>query len=221
MILKYGEIKKAVLSHINQYSIAGEQIAPTYNNQDDYLMRIPHLINEGLVNVRTGVKMDPVAYPLENGEPYAGMTRYQLPADFYSLKTGGVSVVLHGMFHKTNEYKLYGRQYILVPHRNRRNPEDIREEDDPKYTIEYYRYPPQLPANPPDNFVVDEELDVIHAAILYAAADLVRYDDEFMYKTLYNDYMDRLGMIGRKVSVEVSPVSDAYDFSMHGEVYEA
>ena len=68
--MKYADIKRAVLSHINQYTMAGSKVAPTYNNQADYLNRIPVLLNEALVNIRTLVKPIPVVLPLENGEPY-------------------------------------------------------------------------------------------------------------------------------------------------------
>ena len=64
----YSEIKREVLGHIDQYSMAGTPVAASYNNQADYLSRIPVLINEGLVNIRTLVKPDPVVLPLENGE---------------------------------------------------------------------------------------------------------------------------------------------------------
>ena len=44
--MKYGDIKREVLSHINQYTMAGSEVAPSYNNQADYLNRIPVFFNE-------------------------------------------------------------------------------------------------------------------------------------------------------------------------------
>ena len=89
----YSEIKRETLGHINQYSMAGSPVAASYNNQADYLNRIPILINEGVLNVRTLVKPEPVVWPLETGEDYGDMIRYELPEDFWTLKTGGVTGV--------------------------------------------------------------------------------------------------------------------------------
>lgn len=197
----YSEIKRETLSHLNQYSIAGTQIAPSYNNQADYLNRIPLLINEALVNIRTLVKPDPVVYELSEGEEYGGLMRYSLPDDFWSLKTGGVSVIREGRFHKTNNYKLQGKKYILVP-----------ADQVGSYTVEYYKYPELLPARPADNFELEEDIEVIQTATYYAAATLVLHDDPTTYSLLYNDYESRMSRISPGVRVEVHPVEDAYLF---------
>ena len=200
----YSEIKREVLGHIDQYSMAGTPVAASYNNQADYLSRIPLLINEGLVNIRTLCKPSPVVLPLENGEEYGGMMRYELPEDFWSLKTGGVSVIRNGQFHKTNEYRLQGKKYILIP------------KTDAAYTVEYYKYPNQLPTDKAltDDFNLEEDIEVIQAATYYAAANLVMREDEFMYASLYNDYESRLSRISPGITVEVQPVQDAYHFNM-------
>ena len=41
--MTYGQLKADVLRLIHQYSIAGNKVATTYNNQQDYLNRIPSL----------------------------------------------------------------------------------------------------------------------------------------------------------------------------------
>ena len=92
----YSEIKRETLSHINQYSVAGAPVAASYNNQADYLNRIPIYINEALVNILTLVKRDPVVYPLTGVMEYGDMLRYTLPDDFYALRTGGVTVLRGG-----------------------------------------------------------------------------------------------------------------------------
>lgn len=200
----YSEIKREVLGHIDQYSMAGTPVAASYNNQADYLSRIPVLINEGLVNIRTLVKPDPVVLPLENGEEYGGMMRYELPEDFWNLKTGGVSVIRKGQFHKTNDYRLQGKKYILIP------------KTDAAYTVEYYKYPDLLPLDKTltDTFDLEEDIEVIQTATYYAAANLVMREDEFMYASLYNDYESRLSRISPGITVEVQQVEDAYLFNM-------
>ena len=199
----YSEIKRETLGHIDQYSMAGSPVAASYNNQADYLNQIPILINEALVNIRTLVKPEPVVLQLTDGEEYGHMMRYELPEDFWSLKTGGVSVIRHGRFTKTNDYRLQGKKYFLTP----------KTED--SYTVEYYRYPNMLPVDrTPEDFNLEEDIEVIQAATYYAAANLVMREDEFMYASLYNDYESRLSRISRGTTVEIQPVQDAYLFNM-------
>ena len=197
--MKYADIKREVLSHINQYTMAGSQVAPSYNNQADYLNRIPVLLNEALVNIRTLVKPIPVVLPLTAGEPYGGMIRYELPTDFWSLRTGGVSVIRNGRFRRTNQYRLQGRKYILVP-------------GDGEYTVEYYRYPVQLPLDSTltDSYEVEEDPEVIQTATYYVSAYLGLQEDEFADARLYNDYESRLGRISPGITAEVQPVEDSY-----------
>lgn len=201
--MKYSEIKREVLGHINQYSMAGSQVAASYNNQADYLNRIPLLINEGVMNVCTLVKPIPVVYPLTDGEEYGGMVRYELPEDFWSLRSGGVTVIRDGRFQRSNDYRLQGRKYLLIP-KGREG----------EYTVEYYRYPHRLPIDGTltDDFDLEEDTEVIQAATYYAAANLVMMEDEFAYASLYNDYESRMGRITPGVTMEVSPVEDAYGF---------
>lgn len=198
----YSEIKREVLGHIDQYTMAGSPVAASYNNQADYLNRIPVLINEGLVNIRTLVKPDPVVFQLKSFKDFGGMNRYELPDDFWALKSGGVSVIRNGRFEKTNDYRLLGKKYILTP------------KTDANYVVEYYKYPELLPLDKTltDSYEVEEDIEVIQAATYYAAANLVMREDEFMYASLYNEYESRLSRISPGVTVEVQPVQDAYSF---------
>lgn len=198
----YSEIKRATLGHINRYSVAGSPVAPSYNNQADYLNRIPLLINDALVNIRTLVKPDPVLVQLKAGKDYGDYLRCRLPEDFWALKTGGVSEVRNGHFQRTNDYRLMGKDYILIP------------KGAGTYTVEYYKYPEQLPLNPADSYELQEDLEVIQTATYYAAANLMLHEDEFVYSSLYNDYESRLARISRGVRAEVQSVQDAYAFNV-------
>ena len=197
--MKYGDLKREVLSHINQYTMAGTVVAPSYNNQADYLNRIPVLLNEALVNIRTLVKPEPVVLPLIGGEAYGGMIRHELPNDFWSLRTGGVTEIREGRFRHTNQYRLQGKKSILVPLGG-------------DYTVEYYRYPIQLPLDNTltDEYEVEEDLEVLQAATYYAAAYLVLQEDEFAYAGLYNDYESRLSRISPGITAEVRGIDDVY-----------
>lgn len=200
--MRYVDIRREVLGHINQYSIAGTQVASSYNNQADYLSRIPQLINEGLVNIMTLVKKEPVVYPLTDGERVGDFVRYTLPEDFFSLRTGGFCRVDGGHFERCNDYKLQGKRFLLVPASLTGS-----------FTAEYYRWPHQLPLSPADDFELEEDLDVIQTATYYAAAQLVMFENEFAYASLYNDYESRLSRLGPGVTMEASSTDDVYGFS--------
>lgn len=204
--MKYADIKRHTLEKANMSTIAGDPVPGTYNNQQDYLNKIPALINEALVNIRTLVKRNPVVCELTEGEEFYNQVRYTLPGDFYCLKTGGVSRILKDRYEKTNDYRLQGREYILIPKKLAEVP----------HIIEYYAYPAQLPLNPDDDFDLNEDLEVIQTAEVYSAAYLVLPDDQFTYSVLYNDYESRLGRIMPGVTAEVTPVEDSYAFNDWG-----
>lgn len=199
----YSEIKREVLSRINRYSKAGTPIAATYNNQEDYLNRIPIFVNSGIVNIRTTTRrLLTSAILTEAEDTFGGMARYVLPEDFYQLKTGGVSIVRNGSLEKTNNYRLSGRTHILVPITT-----------DADFVVEYYRYPDLLPLSPKGDFNFPEDVDVLQCACTYAAAQLAMYDDEFMYTALYNDYEAQLTRLSNGVDAEVHIIEDAYGFN--------
>jgi hypothetical protein len=196
----YAEIKRETLGHINQATMAGVPVHASYNNQADYLNRIPELINEGVLTVRTTVKPEPVVFQLTEGEVLGDLIRYQLPEDFWSLRTGGVSIIQNGHFQKSNDYRLQGKDYILTPNNGA------------AYTVEYYRYPNKLPSAPADDFDLLEDEEVIRAATYYAAANLVLLEDEFAYTSLMNDFETRMVRITRGPVCEVQPVQDVFAF---------
>ena len=198
----YSDIRRETLGHIKRYSIAGTPIPASYNHQADDLNRISDLINEGVLLVRSTVKPESVVCTLTEGEAVGELLRYTLPEDFYSLCSGGVSVVRSGCFEKTNDYRLQGTHFILTPNNGA------------TYTVEYYRYPRKLPQTPAEDFDLEEDEEVIRAATYYAAANLALLDDEYAYVSLYNDFESRLSRMQRGVAVEVQSVADAYGF--HG-----
>lgn len=195
-----------ILSLINQYTMAGDVVADSYNNQADYLNKIPGLMNAALMNIRTYAKPSTVLYVLSDGEEYGGMQRYTLPENFRKLKTGCVYVLRNGRLSKTNEYRLMGDKTILLPKRN-----------DTEYAVEYYCYPSQLPLTCSDSYDLREEPDVIQAAIYYAAAMLMLQEDEFTYATLFNEYESRLQRMSYTPEIEVQTTADVYGFELCGE----
>ena len=202
----YSEIKRMVLSLIGQYTMAGNVVADSYNNQADYLNKIPGLINAALMNLRTYAKPSTTLKVLSDGEEYSGMLRYEMPEDFRKLKTGGVYILRHGQLSKTNDYRLMGGKTILLP-----------KQENTEYAVEYYCYPSQLPLTCNDSYDLREEPDVIQAAIYYAAAMLMMQEDEFTYATLFNEYESRLQRMSYTPEIEVQTTDDVYGFDICGE----
>lgn len=200
--MTYGQVKKAVLKLLNQYSVAGSLVADSYNNQQDYLNRMAPLVNDGVMEIATTARKIPVLLTLseENGERLGKMVRYDLPEDFYQFKSGGTVVTCtDGHVLHTNLYRTQGKKYILVP-----------ADEAGEYTVEYYRYPALLGDDPAD----DEELDndpITHRAVpYYVAAHLVIHDEAYLYQAYYNKYEDMLAKMTPAPFAEVTGVQDVY-----------
>ena len=63
--MKYGELRDQVLKLLNQYTVAGYPVAETYNNQADYLKRIPAFANDAMMEIATTTRKIPVTIPLD------------------------------------------------------------------------------------------------------------------------------------------------------------
>lgn len=210
--MKYALIKRRVLEKIDQSTMAGEPVEPTYNDQQDYLYRIPALINEAIVDIRGRVKCEPVVFTLDDElcTELGGMLRWELPDNYNGMRTGGVSVISDGRYAKYDGYVLQGKKAILIP-KPRGWDDDALER--PVFTVEYYPYPPQLPPDPSDNYDLEEEPDVIMAACCYAAANLIMREDEFMYATLYNEFESKLERMHRDVRADMNGTDDVYGYN--------
>jgi len=220
--MTYGQIKDQVLQLLNQYSVAGTMVANTYNNQQDYLNRIPNLVNDAVMEIATTVRRIPAFLTLsldeDSGlayEEFGDRIRFELPEDFYQFKTGDTLVTTNeGHVFHGNRYMIEGRKYLLIPKREFQRGH--------VYTITYYRYP-KLLALPP---AAEDELDNVpetHYAIpFYVAAYLVIHDDSFLYASFYNKYEDKLAKMTPDISAEAHPVSDVYATSLgdaYGDIY--
>lgn len=207
--MTFEQVKNQVLKLLNQYSVAGTTVAPSYNNQQDYINRIASLANDAMTEIATTARKIPAVLSLAEltGEDYGDFTRYELPADFYQFKTGDTLVTDEGRTLHTNRYELQGRKYLLIPKKEL--------EDGAAYTITYYRYPKLLDAKPKDDEELDNVQETHYAIPFYVAAFLVLDDDSFKFASLYNKYEDKLEKMGTGVSVETRPVADVYGFSVY------
>ena len=203
--MNYGQVRDQILKLLNQYTRAGTPVDGSYNNQQDYLNRIPDLVNDAMLEIATTTRKIPAVLNLEGlyGEELGenGDVLYELPSDFYQLISGSVVTTREGKVLHTNEYTLQGRKYLAVPREEAGN-----------YTFSYYRYPTLLPNNPADTAQLDNAPETHFAIPFYVAAMLVIHDDAFLYASFYNKYEDKLAKMGPGITAEVSPTQDVYSF---------
>ena len=209
--MNYAQVRDRTLQLLNQYTVAGAAYAPSYNNQEDYLLRIPALVNDALMEIATTYRKINAYTVLDldgDYEDFGNWAKFELPEDFYQFKTGD-TFILTAADHafRTNLYTISGRKFLLVPKKAL--------EKGGKYSITYYRYPRLLDlANLNDEMTLElDNVPETHAAIpFYVAAFLVIHDDSFLYASFYNKYEDKLAKMMPDISMEVHPVADDYTF---------
>jgi hypothetical protein len=201
----YADIKRCVLSLINQYTMAGTSVRDSYNNQADYLKRIPQFINAALMNIRTTTKPITVSYRLTDGTIHGDAVWYELPKDCWKIVSGGVYRLENGKIWRSNDCAIVGDRVVGVPL-----------EKKGEFWVDYCRFPEQLPLDAADTFELNEEPDVLQAAEFYAAALLILPDDAFVYASLFNEYETRLARMTRAPGVDINTVQDVYGLGYNG-----
>lgn len=210
--MNYGEIRDASLQLINQYTIAGSIYASSYNNQQDYLNKIPFLINDCLIEVASTVHRYPSQTILDpaKGEEYGNWIRFVLPDDLLEIIPGGLLVPdadkRRGESSIWTRYKIEP-DHILIP----------RYVDKP-LILPYYRRPQLLPFSgiPADDTVIDAPIRVQMAIPYYVAAHLVLEDDAFRYASLLNEFTTKMSNLVPAPYTEIQEVRDVYG-SFDGE----
>lgn len=201
--MTYKQVSDHALKLIMQYSIAGGTVPAVYNNQQDYLLRIPGLVNDAVMEIATTVRKIPEFFDLATApqEDFGRQIRVTLPDDFYQFMSGSVMRTKNGALVHTNAFHIQGKNYMLLPKDELEN-----------YQIIYYRYPKQLPESPADDDELDNTLETHNAVPYYVAAMLVSYDDAFLCSLLMNAYNDRVQKMYPDIAVEVHSTDDSYGF---------
>lgn len=201
--MTYGQVRDQILKLLNQYTVAGVPVAGSYNNQQDYLNRIPSLVNDAVMEIATTARKIPTLLKLNDlfSEDLGTQVRFVLPDDFYQFISGETAVTREGVTLHTNQYSIQGRKCLLVP-----------KDEVGDYTVGYYRYPTLLPESPDEKLELDNEPETHFAVPFYVAAQLVIHDDSFLYASFYNKYEDKLAKMGPGITAEVGIVQDAYSF---------
>jgi len=200
--MTFGTFQTLVLQHIDQYSVAGETVAPSYNNQSDDLLRIAALFN--IANNTIVTQTAPIEASFEAAsratEMPGGWSKIEMPEDFWEMTGHGLPMIeRNGDIVRTMEYRYWTDNVILV-----------RTRDVPRLTITYYRKPKPASGKNPDE-VLDATERVVECASFYVAAQLVRQEDAFVYQSLYNEFESMMARLKAPMRTELTPVRDAYD----------
>lgn len=215
--MTYGECRDLSLHLIHQESIAGYDIPGTYNNQQDYLNKIPGLINAAEMDLATTTKPIPEEVTLgelkerEMFEEKNGNYIYTLPENLWQRRGSGLLVPIRAPgVYKGLRYKRYNRMRMVGTDRI------ILAEMLPDDTIlEYYRYPYEISLDSEDGTVLDNTREAQAAIPFYVAAHIVMYDDAFLYATLQNEYTAKKEALRELPHTEVDTVQDVYlDFDL-------
>lgn len=217
--MKYGECREMSLNLIQQESIAGTVIPGTYNNQQDYLNKIPGLINAAQMEIATTTKPIPEEVTLGelDREEKNGNFVYTLPYNLWQRRGSGLLVPApyrsdyRGLrYVRYNRMRMIGNDRLVLP-------EHLPDET----ILEYYRYPFEVGPDTEDDYVLDNTLEAQAAIPYYVAAHIVMYDDAFLYATLQNEYTAKREALRELPHTEVDTVQDVYmdwapDYSFWG-----
>ncbi len=198
--MNYGWARDFTLELIDQYSVAGAKVLPSYNTQADYLHKIPRLLDDAATLAATTNHRIREIAPLEGLEHETrGKWRvYTLPEDCWQM-CGGLIRFDAGRCRRYHGFRLLGRDQFAVPVAL---PGEL--------SVEYFRKPRLLGEEPAEDAELDNSEAVQMALPYYAAAHLVMLDNAFAYATLYNEFEGKLAVPGELPQAEIHAVEDAY-----------
>ena len=199
--MDYKWAKNFALKLINQYSISGTAIPSSYNNQADYLLRIPELLDDAQMYVATnqGRIRATVSLSKLECEDHGKWLSYTLPEDCWQVCSTGLVLLRGGAVQRYQKYRLLGNKNILIP-------ESLGKDA----ILEYFRYPKLLGTDPKDADALDNSLAAQMALPYYVAAHIVMHDNEFAYQALYNEFEAKLARLAEPPKAEVEQVEDSY-----------
>ncbi len=200
--MTYGEARDAALQLINQYSIAGTEIASSYNNQQDYLNRIPFLVNDAQMYIATAGKRIPAQAVLSDleVEEFGRFKMYTMPEGFFEFSAFSVLNMDGPEPIRIPFVKVEGRDKFVLPAKGVSD----------NCIVSYYRYPEiNLSADYADA-PLDNTLDAQTIVPYYVAAHLVMYDDAYQHAALYNEFETRMARLRSQPTYERSSIIDVY-----------
>ena len=202
--MNYKWAKDFTLQLIDQYSTAGSLTPESYNNQADYVVKIPNLLNEALSYASSVVRRIRSTVPLSELEhtPNGDWMLYTLPEDCMGIMGGGLVRFTGDSMQRFHRYHLVGADRIAIPSTI---PSDV--------LLEYFRRPKLLSSKPFDDDELDGVQEVQMVLPYYAAAHLAIHDNAFAYQALMNEFESKLLRLGEQQQTELNVVEDAYSAS--------
>lgn len=200
--MNYAWARDFTLQLISQYTIAGDAVKLSYNNQADYVNKIPALLDDAQEYVATTVRRIRALVPLSalSRSRFGDVVVYSMPEDFWQMCSAGMVVFRDGKPFRYHRYHMLGeRQFAL----DQELPGTVM--------VEYYRHPIHLGMNPADDDKLDNTYEVQAALPYYVAAHLAMQDDAFAYQALYNEFESRLSRLTEMPQTEFNTIEDVYD----------
>jgi len=199
--IKYIDFKNRVLMLMHQYSIGGAEIAPTYNEQADLLLRIPALLDSAQKLLATTTRPIPAELPLiwDAAEQKEGFYIFTLPDDLWQLSGKGIPLLRDGSFTRYHRYHRVGKDRLAIPAADRT-----------EMVLQYYRHPAPVPMAPDDGYLLDNDEDAQDAAAYYVAAMLLLHENPFGYSALYNEFESRRQQMAPRRQTEYDRIEDIY-----------
>lgn len=204
--MKFSDFQTLVLQHLDQYSVAGETVPNSYNNQADYTSRIAALANIALRTIATQsapllASFDPNADGFQGRTDIGnGYTKIRLPADFWKMSGQGLPCFASEDIYARNMHYQHISENEIV----------VRTRELPGLLITYYRYPRKLQGQPSE--VLDASESAADCASFYVAAELARQDSPYVYQSLYNEFEAMMARLKKPMITEMSRTEDVYGF---------
>ena len=204
--MKFSDFQTLVLQHLDQYSVAGETVPNSYNNQADYTSRIAALANIALRTIATQsapllASFDPNADGFQGRTDIGnGYTKIRLPADFWKMSGQGLPCFASEDSYARNMHYQHISENEIV----------VRTRELPGLLITYYRYPRKLQGQPSE--VLDASESAADCASFYVAAELARQDSPYVYQSLYNEFEAMMARLKKPMITEMSRTEDVYGF---------
>ena len=197
--MTYGEMKDLVLQLLNRYTIAGEPVAQTYNDQADLAARIPALTRDALYYITTTTRRLRTVAELAEPEQMGGMQVYDLPDDCYQMIGGLLQVAKDGSVSRNHRYQPLGGRQVLIP-----------DGMDGTWLVEYFRYPSVPAGIPDDDDFLDCPPEAQPAVAYYVASHLAMEDDRYLQGALYNEFEMKMARLQEGPYVEWGVTENVY-----------
>lgn len=197
--MTYGEMKKYVLKLLNRYSIGGEPVAASYNDQADIMVRIPELTRDAVQYIATTCRRLREVAPLSAPDRVGDFYLYQLPDDCYQLCGGLLRLTKGGDAVRYRGYRVVGGRQLLLP-----------VSDEGTYLVEYFRYPVVPDGEPDDGDFLDCPPEAQTAVAYYVAAHLAMEDHNYLHAALHNGFELKMLRLQEGVAAECGVAEDVY-----------